>query len=184
MYLAGSFLLCTDDNPGDLVDNASIEQRTYPPGKGNLAMSIVDLGHSAYSVHDVDASLAFYELLGIREAFRLHRDDGSLMLAYLHVSGDRFIEIFPGGVDPSTRGANPGQSYRHLCLVSDDIVNDVEHLRAHGVTIDIEPKLGKDGNTQAWVKDPDGNPIELMQLAPDSPQKSVAEGREPVIPNS
>lgn len=145
-------------------------------------MSIVDLGHSAYSVHDVDASLAFYALLGIKEAFRLKRDDGSLMLAYLHVSGDRFIEIFPGGADPATRTANPGQSYRHLCLVSDDIVNDVEKLRAQGVTIDIEPKQGKDSNTQAWIKDPDGNPIELMQLAPNSPQKSVAEGREPVIP--
>jgi lactoylglutathione lyase len=146
-------------------------------------MSIVDLGHSAYSVHDVDASLAFYALLGIKEAFRLHRDDGSLMLAYLHVSGDRFIEIFPGGADPATRVANSGQSYKHLCLVSDDIVNDVEMLRAKGVTIDIEPKQGKDSNTQAWVKDPDGNAIELMQLSPESPQTAVAAGREVVIPN-
>jgi lactoylglutathione lyase len=145
-------------------------------------MSITDLGHSAYGVADVDASLAFYELLGIKESFRLHRDDGSLMLAYLHISGDRFIEIFPGGPAASDRADKSTYSYRHLCLVSDDIVNDVEHLRANGITIDIEPKLGLDGNTQSWVKDPDGNPIELMQLASNSPQKLVAEGKEPVIP--
>lgn len=145
-------------------------------------MSITDLGHSAYGVADVDASLAFYELLGIKESFRLKRDDGSLMLAYLHISGDRFIEIFPGGPEAGARADKSTYSYRHLCLVSDDIVNDVEHLRANGITIDIEPKLGLDGNTQSWVKDPDGNPIELMQLASNSPQKLVAEGKEPVIP--
>jgi lactoylglutathione lyase len=145
-------------------------------------VSITDLGHSAYGVADIDASLAFYELLGIKESFRLNREDGSLMLVYLHISGDRFIEIFPGGPAEADRAAPRTYSYRHLCLVSDDIVNDVEHLRAAGVTIDVEPKLGLDGNTQAWIKDPDGNPIELMQLADNSPQKAVAAGREPVIP--
>lgn len=145
-------------------------------------MSITDLGHSAYGVADVDASLAFYELLGIEESFRLNRDDGSLMLVYLHISGDRFIELFPGGPTADVRADKATVSYRHLCLVSDDIVTDIEHLRSNGITIDIEPKLGLDGNTQSWFKDPDGNPIELMQLAANSPQKAVAEGREPIIP--
>jgi hypothetical protein len=36
--------------------------------------------------------------------------------------------------------------------------------------------MGLDFNTQAWVKDPDGNPIELMQLAPESPQRAIADG--------
>jgi lactoylglutathione lyase len=146
-------------------------------------MAITDIGHGAYGVADVEASLAFYTLLGIEEAFRLTRDDGSLMLAYLHVAGDRFIEIFPGGPAAAERAEPKTYSYRHLCLVSDDIRADVEHLRSHGVTIDVEPKLGRDGNTQAWVKDPDGNPIELMQLDPQSPQAAVAAGREPVIPD-
>lgn len=145
-------------------------------------MAITDIGHSAYGVADVEASLAFYALLGVTESFRLHREDGSLMLAYLHVSGDRFIEIFPGGPEAQDRADAKRVSYRHLCLVSDNIAEDVDHLRSQGVTIDVEPKLGLDGNTQAWIKDPDGNPIELMQLASNSPQKAVAEGREPVIP--
>ncbi len=134
---------------------------------------ITDLGHTALACHDLEKSMAFYALMDIREAFRLHREDGSLMLVYLHIAGDRFLELFPNGPepDPNRRG-----SFMHLCLVSDDIRADVEQLRTAGVTIDREVKRGIDGNLQAWVKDPDGNPIELMQLAEDSPQRKIARG--------
>ncbi len=57
--------------------------------------NFTDLAHAAFSVKDIDRTLAFYEQLGIREAFRLHHDDGTLMLVYLHVAGDRFMRYFP-----------------------------------------------------------------------------------------
>jgi lactoylglutathione lyase len=133
---------------------------------------ITDLGHTAFRCHDLDKSLAFYALLGIHESFRLHRDDGSLMLLYLHIGGDRFLELFPGGPAPD----EPKGSFFHLCLVSNDLEADVEHLRSNGVEIWRELKEGKDGNLQAWVKDPDQNPIELMQLSEDSPQRRTARG--------
>ncbi len=134
---------------------------------------ITDLGHAAFAAHDLDQTLAFYEQLGIREAFRLHREDGSLMLVYLHVAGDRFVEVFPNGPapDPQRRG-----SFMHLCLVTDDLQADVERLRGEGIAIDREPKRGMDGNLQAWIHDPDNNAIELMQLAEDSPQRRTARG--------
>ena len=132
---------------------------------------ITDLGHTAFAAHDLDRALAFYAQLGIRESFRLHRPDGSLMLIYLHIAGDRFIEVFPGGPppDPDRKG-----SFMHLCLLTDDLHATVEQLRASGVAIDREPKQGLDHNWQAWISDPDGNKIELMQLAEDSPQRRVA----------
>jgi lactoylglutathione lyase len=132
---------------------------------------ITDIGHAAFAAHDLDASLQFYDRLGIREAFRLHRDDGSLMLVYLHVAGDRFIEVFPGGPppDPQRRG-----SFMHLCLLVDDMHRTVEQLRAAGVTIDREIATGLDHNLQAWIHDPDGNAIELMQLVEESPQRKIA----------
>ena len=133
---------------------------------------ITDLGHTALRVNDLDASLAFYAQLNLHEAFRLHREDGSLMLVYLHVGGDRFLELFPNG--PESR--EPDGSFMHLCLVSDDIQADVDRLRGAGVAIQRDVKLGLDGNLQAWVADPDGNPIELMQLAEGSPQRRVARG--------
>ena len=132
---------------------------------------IRDIGHIAFAVHDMARALAFYELLGLKESFRLNRDDGSLMLIYLHISGDRFLELFPNGPEPDP---NRPHSFRHFCLVVDDIRTVIEHLRANGVTIDTEVKTGLDHNLQAWVKDPDGNAIEFMQLAEESPQRQIA----------
>jgi lactoylglutathione lyase len=138
---------------------------------------IKDLGHTAFAARSVDETLRFYRVFGIEEAFRLHHDDGSLMLVYLHVSGDRFIEIFPGGPAPD---ADREQSFKHICLLTDDINAAVDRLRENGAPIDSEPLLGLDGNLQAWTHDPDGNQIELMQLSEDSPQRlttrSVAGG--------
>ncbi len=131
---------------------------------------ITDLGHTAFAAHDVEKTLEFYALLGVREAFRLHHDDGSLMLVYLHIAGDRFVEVFPGGPLP-----DPGrvQSFMHICLLADDIHAVCEHLCAEGVILDQEPVVGLDGNWQAWVRDPDGNAIELMQLSEESPQRKA-----------
>jgi lactoylglutathione lyase len=134
---------------------------------------ITDIGHPAFAAHDLDASLAFYAKLGITESFRLHYDDGRLMLVYLHVAGDRFIELFPNGPEPVDGRV---QSFRHLCLVTDDIAAAVERLRADGVTIQREVKRGLDHNLQAWVRDLDGNDIELMQLSEESPQRKIARG--------
>ena len=132
---------------------------------------ITDVGHAAYAAHDLDQTLAFYAQIGIHESFRLHREDGSLMLIYLHVGGDRFVEVFPNGPapDPARKG-----SFMHLCLLTDDLRSDVERFRAAGITIDREPQLGLDHNLQAWIHDPDGNAIELMQLSEESPQRGVA----------
>ena len=137
---------------------------------------ITDVGHTAFAVHDLHASLAFYARLGLHESFRLHHPDGSLMLVYLHVGGDRFLELFPNGPPPDPDRVH---SFRHVCLLTDDLVSLVDHLRADGITIEKDPKEGLDGNFQAWIRDPDGNPIELMQLADGSPQRRVARGEAP-----
>ena len=93
------------------------------------------------------------------------------MLVYLHVSGDRFIEVFPGGPAPDP---NREQNFRHICLLTDDLGADVEHLLENGAPIDREPVVGQDGNLQAWRRDRDGNEIELMQLSKASPQRRAA----------
>ena len=136
-------------------------------------MAIKDLGHPAFACHDLDATLAFYEKLGIHESFRLLHDDGSLMLIYLHIGGDRFIEVFPNGPAPEERGK---QSFMHTCLAVEGIESYVDEIRAKGIEIDIEPKMGLDFNVQAWITDPDGNKIELMVYSPKSPQIAIRDG--------
>ena len=138
---------------------------------------ITDLAHTALRVHDLERSLTFYAALGIDESFRLHHEDGSLMLVYLHLGGDRFLELFPGGTaEPVTGG-----SFMHLCLRSDDLRAEVAALEAKGITIDRGPSVGLDNNWQAWITDPDGNAIELMELNEDSPQRRVARGETATI---
>jgi lactoylglutathione lyase len=44
------------------------------------------------------------------------------------------------------------------------------HDRARGVPLSQAKKVGPDGNLQAWIEDPDGNRIELMQMAPNGLQ--------------
>jgi lactoylglutathione lyase len=138
---------------------------------------ITDLGHTALRVHDLDRSLDFYAALGIRESFRLHHADGSLMLVYLHLGGDRFLELFPDGPEAPVTGG----SFMHLCLVSDDLHADVASLAHQGIVIDRRPSLGLDDNWQAWLTDPDGNAIELMQLSESSPQRRVTRGEAPGV---
>jgi len=135
---------------------------------------ITDLGHAAFAAHDLERSLAFYARLGIQEAFRLYRDDGSLLLVYLHVAGDHFIEVFPGGPEPATDRTG---SFKHLCLLTDDLHEMVAQLRQAGVEIEREQLVGLDHNWQAWIRDPDGNAIELMQLVEDSPQRQYARAK-------
>lgn len=139
-------------------------------------MAIIDLAHTALACADMDASLRFYEKLGMRESFRLMNDDGSLMLIYLHIAGDRFLELFPHGPSEENRAGQDRQSFRHICLMVDDIEATVDSVRAADIAIDVEPKMGLDFNMQAWIRDPDGNPIELMQISDRSPQRAVADG--------
>jgi lactoylglutathione lyase len=132
---------------------------------------ITDVGHAAFGVHDLEASLAFHAKLGLEESFRLHHPDGSPMLVYLHVAGDRFLELFPNGPEPDP---NRTQSFRHVCLLTDDLHGTVEALRGQWVVIEREAVEELDRNFQAWIRDPDGNPIELMQLSDESPQRRMA----------
>jgi lactoylglutathione lyase len=46
----------------------------------------------------------------------------------------------------------------------------LDDLKKRGLDPLGQPSVGKDGNTQAWLRDPDGNLIELMQVAPTSDQ--------------
>ena len=131
---------------------------------------ITSIAHVAYRVQDLEKSLDFFcRILGLEEAFRLLHDDGEPWLVYLRVGDSGFIELFPEGkkrfpTSPEAIG------FAHLCLYVDDIFAAVDQLRERGLECPGAPTLGKDGNWQYWIKDPDGNDIELMQLMPDSLQ--------------
>ena len=128
-------------------------------------------GHIAITVRDMNESIRFYtQALGFRRAFSFrHPDTGAPWIEYLHFSEGQFIELFYGGAEE--RDWHDGHiGFNHLCFRVDDIQATVRSIRESGVPIDVEPKQGVDGNWQAWIRDPNGIRIELMQILPDSPQ--------------
>jgi lactoylglutathione lyase len=133
---------------------------------------ISTIGHAAFDCYNFEATLDFYtRVLGFEEMFRLTDDDGALWIIYLRVNDEVYIELFPKTGEMPARGG----SYSHLCLQVDDIEITTKIVVERGVTLDVPIQTGKDGNRQAWIKDPEGNRIEFMQIMPDSLQMRAIE---------
>lgn len=133
-------------------------------------LGITGYGHVALKVADLERTLAFYrDKLGFAEMLRLHNDDGSIWLVYLRITDSQYLEIFPGAEQERAPGWN-ANGVNHMCLSVDDIDATVAAIKADGIPLTAEIKTGLDHNRQAWLEDPDGNRIELMEMAPDSLQ--------------
>ncbi len=130
------------------------------------------LGHLNFKVNDLKASIDFYGRLGFPEFLRLTEEDGSPWIVYLRITDEIYIELLPGG----TGGRAPGQEQtgiNHLCLTTDDIEATAAHLARVGIplTAPLDPaKRGVDRNRGMWITDPDGNRIEIMEMAPNCVQ--------------
>jgi catechol 2,3-dioxygenase-like lactoylglutathione lyase family enzyme len=128
-------------------------------------------------VTSLQRALDFYcNKLGFSEAFRLEKEgQPSPWIVYIQVAPGSFIELLPDPQDaPGTLPARDAQaSYKHACLLVDDLPATLRELTARGLEISGSPIQGMDTNLQYWINDPDGNPIELMQIMPTSPQAAA-----------
>ena len=125
------------------------------------------LGHLALKVKDLDVSLDFWrDRVGLPEMHRLKRDDGTTWLVYLRITDTQFLELFPGAATDQAPGEE-ANGVLHLCLTIDDLDAEIARLAAAGVRIVSPVKGGLDGNRGAWIHDPDGNRVELMEMHPD-----------------
>ena len=128
------------------------------------------VGHVAIKVTDLDRSLDYYiNKLGFPEMLRLTKDDGTVWLVYLRITDEQYLEVFPGAENDRAPGWN-ANGMNHMCLTVDDIDAVLARIAAAGLTLLLPLKTAIDGNRQAWLEDPDGNRIELMEMAPDSLQ--------------
>lgn len=131
---------------------------------------IKQIGHLALTVEDMETALNFYcGVLPFEKAFELRDDDGNPWIVYVKIGNGQFLELFYGGENKAESLPKP-IGFNHFCLEVDDIHEIADHVKNKGWTLDVEPQMGKDKNYQCWVKDPDGNRIEFMQLSPESPQ--------------
>ncbi|TNC63990.1 VOC family protein [Rubellimicrobium roseum] len=136
---------------------------------------ISTIAHVALKVRDLDRSLDFYvNKLGFAEMMRLDKPDGrpGVWLVYLRITDTQYLELFPDGEGERAPGWND-TAINHICLGVDEIDATLAHLEKVGIPLLLPKKQAVDGNWQAWIEDPDGNRIELMQMMPGSLQEQA-----------
>jgi catechol 2,3-dioxygenase-like lactoylglutathione lyase family enzyme len=126
--------------------------------------------HLAIRVKDINKMLKYYcNGLGFEEAFRIINDDDSLRIVYVHISEGQYLELCLGGDNRNEFDDKKTLGVRHMCFVVDDLVKSKKQLETRGVMFDSDIMQMKDKNMAAYLFDPEGNKIELVQTMQDSP---------------
>jgi len=121
--------------------------------------------HTMLRVGDLDKSLAFYtEVLGMRLLRRSDYPDGKFTLAFVGFQEERegaVLELtYNWGVDHYEIGTG----YGHVALEVDDAYAACAEIKRRGGSVTREAGPMKHGATViAFVQDPDGYKIELIQ---------------------
>ena len=133
-------------------------------------MSLLGFEHVGMTSGDLDRTIAFYcELLGLRLVLR--KPSGQGEVAFLDAGGG-MLEIFaqPGDEVAPSRDVPPGEAgVRHLTFAFDDVDATFARLESAGVAIVERPRAAH--HTEmiarvAFVRDPDGIIVELIERAP------------------
>jgi lactoylglutathione lyase len=123
--------------------------------------------HTCVRVRDPEASLAFYGKLGFERRGRLNFS--SAYNIYLGLpGGPDVLELTVN--DGRTEPYDLGEGYNHLALVVDDIDATLAALGVEPEKPPYHPGDREDLPRIAFVADPDGYRIELIDGAFDTPQ--------------
>lgn len=150
---------------------------------------IKGMSHVAYNVTDLDRALDFYcNGLGLEKVFDIMVPEniadimpdsplrvlaGKPSIVYLQIAPGAYLELFYPKPDTDLQSGGPNYDrigYVHLSLIVGDIYEAAEILKGRGIQLDSKISLGPDHTYQVWIKDPDGNRIELMQYTESSYQ--------------
>ena len=118
---------------------------------------------------DVQRAADFYTALGFRETFRVPRD-GEPIHVDLELDGYHigFASVESSrhhhGLDPATDGQRGT-----VTLWTDDTAAAYAQLTARGIPGLAPPHVWLDRLLIAWVLDPDGHPIQLVQRLDSAP---------------
>jgi catechol 2,3-dioxygenase-like lactoylglutathione lyase family enzyme len=142
------------------------------------------LSYTGIRVQDLERSLALYSgFFGLREVRRgenTPHGGGTYVLLRDPVSGQRLeLNWYPPG-SPHDTPYVPGEGLDHVAFRVDDVDATVRALVARGLVVAlIDPDLAEPQTDRAvpgwfkvaYVKDPDGNWIELYQRARPEPYR-------------
>ena len=128
--------------------------------------------HTMIRVSDPDATLRFFDLLGLRELRRMSNEKGRFTLIFLAAPGDEEAQVeLTHNWDES--GYGEGRNFGHIAYRVENIYETCQRLLDHEVTINRPPRDGH----MAFIRTPDGISIELLQqgepLPPREPWASM-----------
>ena len=126
--------------------------------------------HAMVRVTDPDATIRFFELLGLKETRRIVSEKGRFTLIYLAAPGDEAEVELTHNWDPEEYTG--GRNFGHLAYRVENIYETCQRLMDGGVTINRPPRDGH----MAFVRTPDNISIELLQdgtLPPAEPWASM-----------
>jgi lactoylglutathione lyase len=114
--------------------------------------------HTMIRVSDPDATVAFFNLLGLTELRRFDNEAGRFTLIFLAAPGDEDAQVeLTHNWDESGYGG--GRNFGHLAYRVDNIYETCQRMMDGGVTINRPPRDGH----MAFVRTPDNISIELLQ---------------------
>lgn len=123
--------------------------------------------HAMIRVMDLDASVAFYgDHFGMRLIRKRDFPDAKFTLAYLGAGPEEEGNVLELTYNWDQMGEyTHGTGYGHIAFGCDDLHSIVAQLKSRGVSVIREPgpMLGTEIE-MAFVEDPDGYKIELLQL--------------------
>ncbi|MFJ3670818.1 VOC family protein [Streptomyces sp. NPDC090106] len=127
--------------------------------------------HVGLNVRDLPAQTAWYtSVFGLRSVFEFHLDGPGLTGVVLeHPHGWRLELLARAGSAPGPRAPDPmtavlTEGYGHFAVTTPELDPVFAALRAHGAGEAVAPGPSPEpGVRMAWVIDPEGNLIELIE---------------------
>lgn len=128
--------------------------------------------HTMLRVGDLDRSIAFYtETLGMKLLRKSVNEEYKYTLAFVGYADESEQAVIELTYNWGTDSYDMGSAFGHVAIGADDIYKTCENIREAGGKITREPGPVLGGFTEiAFVEDPDGYKIELIQM------KSASEG--------
>jgi lactoylglutathione lyase len=129
--------------------------------------TLMRLLHTMLRVGDLERSLRFYtEVLGMHLLRRRDYPEGRFTLAFVGYGEERDHTVIELTHNWDTDAYAIGSGYGHIAIGVDDIHATCAAIAGAGGRITREPGPMKHGTTViAFLEDPDGYKVELIQLA-------------------
>lgn len=116
--------------------------------------------HTMVRVKDLEKSMAFYELLGLRETRRYDSEEGRFTLLYLAAPGQEETPLeLTYNWDGDEGLPSDSRHFGHLAYGVDNIYETCQFLMDNGIIINRPPRDGR----MAFIRSPDNISIELLQ---------------------